>query len=214
MNIKLVVFDMDGVLVDIKSSWGLIHRHFNVSSANNMLEYLSGKIDYYEFMRRDISLWLKVKSKIHYSELLRIFNNVNIPNESKEVVKQLKSYGLKVAIVTSGVNLLADRVCKALGVDYCLSNKLLFDENGYLLPYGEAVVPLLDKDVIVYTLAKALNLSVKDEVAYVGDSIFDIPVFKKVALSIAFNAKREVIKHATIAVKSRSEIADSITRYV
>ena len=37
----MVVFDMDGVLVDISSSWKFIHDMFQVDSSNNLKEYLA-----------------------------------------------------------------------------------------------------------------------------------------------------------------------------
>ena len=37
---KMVVFDMDGVLVDIDSSWQLIHKAFNADNEENFQRYL------------------------------------------------------------------------------------------------------------------------------------------------------------------------------
>ncbi|GAG35915.1 unnamed protein product, partial [marine sediment metagenome] len=54
--IKMVVFDLDGVLVDIDSSWQTIHRAFGVDNEENFQKHLRNEIDYREFMRSDIGL--------------------------------------------------------------------------------------------------------------------------------------------------------------
>ena len=42
-KIKLIIFDMDGVLTDIVSSWKYIHNHFNTSNERSVNDYLKGK---------------------------------------------------------------------------------------------------------------------------------------------------------------------------
>ena len=54
---KLVVFDMDGVLTEYFSSWVRVHEHFGTDNDEALRLYMEGKIDDEEFMRRDIALW-------------------------------------------------------------------------------------------------------------------------------------------------------------
>ena len=61
MSYKFVAFDLDGVLVDTFSSWVWMHKHFNVNNDHSLYAYQRGEIDYGEFMRRDIALWLENK---------------------------------------------------------------------------------------------------------------------------------------------------------
>ena len=56
-SLKLVCFDMDGVLLDTVSSWRYIHEYFGTTNERSILPYLRGDIDYLEFIRRDVSLW-------------------------------------------------------------------------------------------------------------------------------------------------------------
>lgn len=53
-RVEIVVFDMDGVLVDNDSSWGCVHSAFKVGRNDNLSRYLAGEIDFGELMRRDI----------------------------------------------------------------------------------------------------------------------------------------------------------------
>jgi len=56
-NLKLVFFDMDGVLLDTVSSWRYVHEYFGTTNERSIMPYLRGDIDYLEFIRRDVSLW-------------------------------------------------------------------------------------------------------------------------------------------------------------
>ena len=67
--IRTVIFDMDGVLTDILSSWKHVHDYFGSSNQKSVNEYLNGKIDDYEFIKKDVSLW-KEKGKLIYEKKL------------------------------------------------------------------------------------------------------------------------------------------------
>ena len=60
----LVVFDVDGVLVDIDSSWGKVLKQLDIQGSPNMPFYLRGEIGYYEFMLKDINLWKSKKKEV------------------------------------------------------------------------------------------------------------------------------------------------------
>ena len=44
-RIRLVVFDMDGVLVDAYSSWVLVHQHYGTQNEDSLRAFLQGEID-------------------------------------------------------------------------------------------------------------------------------------------------------------------------
>ena len=56
-KIELIAFDMDGVLADTISSWKYVHDYFGCSNDRSVNEYLKGRIDDNEFIKRDVSLW-------------------------------------------------------------------------------------------------------------------------------------------------------------
>ena len=39
---------MDGVLVDVGSSWKFVHREFGTDNEDNLRKYVDGEIDYFE----------------------------------------------------------------------------------------------------------------------------------------------------------------------
>ena len=75
-DIKLVVFDMDGVLTDTYSSWKYVHDFFNTSNDESVETYLKGEIDDMEFIRRDAALWKENGKAIKKEKLTEILSDV------------------------------------------------------------------------------------------------------------------------------------------
>ena len=55
----LIVFDMDGVLVEERSSWRRIHNHLGTDNEDSFFAYMRGDINDLEFMAKDIKRWLR-----------------------------------------------------------------------------------------------------------------------------------------------------------
>ncbi len=196
---KLVIFDLDGVLVDIVGSWKLLHRAFGKNNEANFQKYLKGKIDYKEFMRTDIALWNRVNIK----QIKHILDSVPIITTAPKLIKELKRAGCKTAIISSGLSILADRVQETLKIDYSYANKLLTDKEGWLTGEGIEAVALDRKNVVLRKLVDDLKIDLKD-CAVIGDSRFDVSLFREVGLSIAFNAKDdEVQKAADLVIEDK-----------
>lgn len=75
----------------------------------------------------------------------------------------------------------------------------MVDENGVLTGEGEEIVNLLNKATVLKRLALKERTTPR-YCAIVGDSVFDIPLFKEAGLSIAFNASDERVKEAADVV--------------
>jgi phosphoserine phosphatase len=190
-SIKMVVFDLDGVLVDIDSSWQTIHRAFDVDNEENFQKHLRDEIDYGEFMKSDISLW----GSPHAARLRDIFDQVPYMKGAKDVLEVLRKREVKTAIISSGILMLAERVKDELSIDYVFANRLLTDDDGRLLGEGEEIVTLRNKGVVLKRLCHAEAVR-PEECAVVGDSRFDVSLFERAGVSIAFNAKDRVIQDA------------------
>jgi phosphoserine phosphatase len=185
----MVVFDLDGVLVDIDSSWERIHNAFGVDNEVNFMKHLKGQIDFKEFMRSDIRLWKRPK----IDRIKKILDKAPLMKGAIETVKELKKEGYKIAIVSSGISILADRVKEELGIDYVYSNQLLVGDDGRLTGEGEEGVSLMKKDIVLQQIIKDEGIDSKQCVT-IGDSRFDIPLFMNSGLSIAFNPKDDLVR--------------------
>src|SRR5512137_1631033 len=109
---RLVVFDMDGVLADIESSWVHVHRHFGVSNDHSLYAYLRGEIDDLEFIRRDIQLWRKANPDITANDIGEILADVPLMPGAAETVDGLRAKGHRTAIVSAGIDILAERIAR------------------------------------------------------------------------------------------------------
>lgn len=98
-------------------------------SLRNMRDYEQGKIAYDEWMRRDIALW---KPKPHITTIEKILLDYTLAPNAKHIIKTLRERKLHVAIVTTGIDILANSVAMKLHIPNVIANGLVLDENGYL----------------------------------------------------------------------------------
>jgi len=194
-KLKLVIFDMDGVLADIISSWKYIHDYFKTSNEKSVKAYITGSIDDAEFIKRDALLWKENGKSIKKEKLNYLLSKVPIMNGAKKCIKILSNNNIKTAIVSAGIDILADRLVRELGLDYSLSNGIMTDNNGYLIGSGIVKVRLMHKEEAVLNISKKLDTPLKN-IASIGNSCFDIPMFEVTSLGIAFNPEDSCVKKA------------------
>lgn len=215
-SIKAILFDMDGVLVDSISSWRHVHTHFYTNNDASVDAYVRGKISDEEFIRRDVSQWKKDGELIHKKELETIFSSVQLMNGAKSLINGLKSFDVRLGIVSAGIYVLANKIGSLLNMDFVYANQLQTDDNGRLTGEGIVNVPLIRKDEVVDRIATRFGL-MKGEIAAVGNSCFDIPLLRSVGFGIAFHPDDDCIsKEADIVVneKNLEKISSIITPYL
>jgi len=125
----LVVFDMDGVLIEERSSWRLVHDALGTSNEDSFKAYMRAEIDDLEFMRRDIELWLR-KGITSISQVEGILQGATMMRGVSECVRPLRRWGAVLAIVSGGLDLLAERLGKEWGFSYVAANGLAADQEG------------------------------------------------------------------------------------
>jgi phosphoserine phosphatase len=209
-KIELVVFDMDGVLTDTISSWKYIHDYFGGSNARSVDEYLKGKIDDMEFIKRDVALWKENGKPIKKEKLVDILSDVPLMSGAKKCMTYLRSKGVKTAIVSAGLDILAQRVAKDLGIDYVFANGIKSDERGFITGEGLLNVRLMYKDEAVERLAAQSKIS-HDKIAAVGNSCFDIPMFEICGAGVAFNPEDECVRESADFVVEGKDLSKLIS---
>ena len=108
--VELVCFDMDGVLIDVGSSWVMVHRHFGVENQAGLQAYLNGEFDDEEFIRRDVALWLAKQPKMRREDFEHIFAKPPFMDGVRETIETLHAEGVETAIVSGGVNVIAEQI--------------------------------------------------------------------------------------------------------
>ncbi|MBS3749781.1 MAG: HAD-IB family phosphatase [Candidatus Thermoplasmatota archaeon] len=191
-QIKLVLFDMDGVLVDSISSWRHVHTHFSTNNDHAVKAYVQGKITDNEFIRHDVNQWKQDGQHIFKKELQSIFSTITLMNGAQTCIQQLQKYDVQIGIVSAGIDVLANKVATILNIPLVYANELETDLNGQLTGEGKVHVPLMQKDAVVEQIAYQLHLH-QGEIAAVGNSCFDIPLLRSVGFGIAFQPDDDCI---------------------
>lgn len=185
--LRLAVFDLDGTLKQARDPYVYLHRRLGTLEAAEAFteQGLSGAIDYEEWLRLDVGLWIgtpKVVVEGHLRE------NPYLPG-ARETVAALRRRGVHVAIVSSGLLLQAEMVAADLGADLIVANKIFFSRNGaepVVTGDVQANVPFDGKGQIMERLQAQLGVAPAECIA-VGDSTGDIDLFRRAAVGIAVN---------------------------
>jgi len=193
---KLVAFDMDGVLIDYRSSWKWIHDYLNIDNSEDVSAFMEGRIDDPEFMRRDIARW---KNKnIAVSDIQEIFKKVPIMNGLKETFRSLKNHNIKTCVISGGLDFMVDILKEQVSIDFVRANSISHDENGTLDGEGIMRVPIFGKKEVLRKLREEFGFE-RSEVVAIGDLSIDIKMFEEAGLRIAFNPGDEIIKNMQIS---------------
>ena len=131
--LEAIVFDCDGVLADNGSSWQTIHEHFGTDNKESLALFLDREISEAEFVEDDIRRWRDVQPDIHRDDIMRCYGGIRLIDGARDVVSELQTRGVYVAIVSSGVDLFVGAIASMLKVDDWASNGFEWDEDGWLL---------------------------------------------------------------------------------
>ena len=206
--IRLAAFDMDGTVLEHNSSWVAIHQHYGTGTkaATSLRLYTEGKIDYKEFMRRDIASWPK---DITRDEISDILSDYTIRREAPSTFLELRERSIKTALVTSGIDILANKVAKELKIDYWVANGLKFNRRGILQPDGIGRVDPTKKNIAYEKLLSKVGIPNKQTIA-VGDTIYDLSFLKSAALGFMMAHTTHVPDPDIIHIDKLSEILDHL----
>ncbi len=193
--LRFVAFDMDGTLVDVASSWAAVHAHFGEQNADGLRRFLANEIDDEEFIRTDVAIWRRHRPDLDIQELERILDGVPLMPGAGELFRGLRSRGVRTAIVSGGIDLLARRLARDLGIDVALANGLRVTSAGRLTGEGIVRVPIHGKEQVLAGLQRQLGL-LPEETASVGNSEIDVGLFRRSRLGIAFAPEDEVVRQA------------------
>ena len=206
-TLELVIFDMDGVIADTISSWKYIHNYFGSSNERSVNKYLKGTIDDAEFIKRDVSLWRENGKPVTRNKLVKILSNVPLMNGAEKCITKIKKHNVKTAIVSAGLDILAERMSEELGIDYAFANGIKTDNNGRLSGEGIIGVRLMYKDKAVSKLSIQLGIPL-ERIAAVGNSCFDIPMLETCGLGIAFNPEDDCIRQKADVVVEGNDLVE------
>ncbi len=203
--VRLVCFDLDGVLIEQESSWVAVHEHFGLNNERSLLAFLRGEISDAEFIRRDVALWRSARRDLTLAEIDQVLRRrVRLSHGAHVAIRRLEAAGTTCAIVSGGLAGAARHVADALGIRHVSANSLKTDDRGRLTGGGTVGTPLRNKARPVRRFARELGVPL-GHVAAVGNSSPDISMFRACGLGIAFRPTDAFVKkHADVVLPGRS----------
>ena len=210
--IKLVVFDLDNVIIDGEA----IDEIGKLANVEDEIAEITEKA-----MQGEIDFETSIKDRVQLlegtsvEEIEKVACDLPLMPGACKTVNCLKDKGIDVAIISGSFDVVADKVSDKLGVDTVYTNSFTV-EDGKLT--GEVTGPLVSGsklDVLKDHVEEAgITL---DEVVAVGDGANDISMIESAGCGIAFNAKDSVKEIADVVVEEKdlckvlSEICNQLT---
>jgi len=202
-SIKLISFDVDGVIFDVVSSWREFHEKLgtlDLERLENLRQlHLKGKISYKEWADKEVEVW----KGIPYQKFVDICNSFSLVQGAEDTIKTLKERGYTLcAISAGGLHTPVKQRLTKLGFDYVFSNDIE-EKDGIVTGKFVLNVEHNNKNEILQKIVEKENTSF-EYCAVVGDDINDLSILRKVKLSIAFCPKDiRLVKAADVVVTKK-----------
>jgi phosphoserine phosphatase len=171
--ISSVIFDLDGTLTRVPSPWQYVHERLGVwenTACYHFEQWLSGKITYEQFCRRDTDLWNGRTVDEIYSYLDEIVWNRHVP----AVVEKLVTARIPSVIISSGFKYVASKIQEQCAWDPLLiyANELIDGPMVRINVSGDLQSPISKKALAERALAMVGSTMSKSLV--VSDSTRDL----------------------------------------
>ncbi|GJL82141.1 MAG: phosphoserine phosphatase SerB [marine bacterium B5-7] len=199
-NRRLVCFDMDSTLIQNE----VIDELARVAGVGDEVSKITaramaGEIDFKESFTKRLGLLKGLEEE----KLLQVADSLTVTDGAERLIRTLKHFRFKVAIISGGFSWFAERLKDRLGVDYVYANELEI-ENGCLT--GRVVGDIVDeyrKAELLSAIAEREDIRLEQVIA-VGDGANDLRMLSIAGLGIAFRAKQVVRERAHFALGASS----------
>ncbi len=201
MKYGLVCFDVDGTLIEnVKFSWQLFHDHFGIDKGRRdaaRKAFMKGDLTYKQWAEHDVELWKERRvTRQDFFDAIDS-HNIKLLQGSREALGELKSHGMKLAVISGSLNVMLERFlpdCDRLFDDIYLS-RLLFDERGVICGVDATPYDIEHKASALRMIAKKENIPLEKTV-FIGDYLNDLHVLQLAGLGIALNSGYQEVKDA------------------
>ena len=197
--IKLVVFDLDNVIIDgegIDEIGKLVNVEDQIAAITE--QAMQGELNFETSIKQRVGLL----EGAAVDDIKKLADEMPLMAGAEETVKSLKENGFDVIIISGSFDIIANTIKQKLPVDEIFTNSLV-SKDGVLT--GEVTGPLVSGtklDILKEYIADAGYTL--EECISVGDGANDISMIESAKYGIAFNAKPALKENADIIVETRN----------
>jgi phosphoserine phosphatase len=197
-NRRLVCFDMDSTLIQTE----VIDELADLAGVGEQVRAITesamnGEIDFSESFKQRMALLEGLSEDV----LKTVAENLPITQGAHRLMKALKYYGYKTAILSGGFTYFGHYLQKELGIDYVHANELEIIDGKLTGKYLGEIVDGQKKAEYLKAIAKKEGIHINQTIA-VGDGANDLPMLNLAGLGIAFHAKPTVKESASTSISS------------
>lgn len=208
---KLIAYDLEGVLVDRKSIWIDISNITGTYEENQGLRkrYVRGEISYKDWSDMVVSSW----KGFCVDNIEALIASTPLMEGSEYTVKKIEELGHNQGIISNSITMLAFRIGERLGLDkeYITANTLEV-KDGELTGKLSSHHGWDDKVKTLKRYASKMGISLKDTVA-IGDDINDAEMLKESGFGIAFRPKNDLLEEVADVVVKKKDLRE-ILKYI
>ena len=197
-NRRLVCFDMDSTLIQTEVIDELAELAGVGEEVRAITESaMNGEIDFSESFKKRMALLEGLSEEV----LQNVAINLPITKGAHRLMKALKYYGYKTAILSGGFTYFGEYLQKELGIDYVYANQLEIKDGKLTGNYLGEIVDGQKKAEYLKAIAEKEGIHINQTIA-VGDGANDLPMLNLAGLGIAFHAKPKVKESASTSISS------------
>jgi len=194
-NRRLVCFDMDSTLIETE----VIDELARAAGVGDQVaaiteRAMAGNLDFQQSFRQRMALLKGLDESV----LADIAANLPVTEGAERLIRTLRAYGFKTAILSGGFTYFGRYLQQKLGIDYVYANELEIVDGRVTGEVSGAIVDGARKAELLRDLAEREGIQLEQTIA-VGDGANDLPMLSQAGLGIAFRAKpivRESARHA------------------
>jgi phosphoserine phosphatase len=197
-NRRLVCFDMDSTLIQTEVIDELAELNGVGEQVRAITESaMNGEIDFSESFKKRMALLEGLSEEVLHNVAI----NLPITKGAHRLMRALKYYGYKTAILSGGFTYFGDYLQKELGIDYVYANQLEIKDGKLTGNYLGEIVDGQKKAEYLKAIAEKEGIHINQTIA-VGDGANDLPMLNLAGLGIAFHAKPKVKENAATSISS------------
>jgi phosphoserine phosphatase len=197
----LILFDMDGTLTEVRSPWQYIHERLGLwadDGDRHLKAWLAGEIDYPEFFKRDVDMWLGMSR----ATLCGLMDEIPLKPGVPEALASLRDAGAASVILSTGFEHMARRIGKVSGLELPVwANVLRFDDGDRLesvdmVTSGDEDSPLSKRN-LAPVIMERFGAS-RERTLAVGDSSGDTGMFEAAGFALGVHGAPDVGQNETL----------------